>query len=172
MLTRDQKVQITEEFAKKAKDSQSILLVDFTGLKMSEIQSLRRELRKSGVEMKVIKKTLVQRILKGAGISDFNVFQYPASLAMVFSPEEGIIVSKNVYDFSKKSKTLKILGGFIGKNFIDAEMIVKLAKLPSREVLLGQLVYVLNSLPRTLVGVLQGNLRKLVIALDQISKTK
>ncbi|HOX21458.1 MAG TPA: 50S ribosomal protein L10 [Candidatus Paceibacterota bacterium] len=172
MLTRDQKVQITEEFAKKAKDSQSILLVDFTGLKMSEIQSLRRELRKSGVEMKVIKKTLVQRILKGAGISAFNVFQYPASLAMVFSPEEGIIVSKNVYDFSKKSKTLKILGGFIGKNFIDAEMIVKLAKLPSREVLLGQLVYVLNSLPRTLVGVLQGNLRKLVIALDQISKTK
>ncbi|MDP2856240.1 MAG: 50S ribosomal protein L10 [bacterium] len=172
MLTRDQKIKITEEFAKKAKDSQSILLVDFTGLKMSGMQSLRRDLRQSGVEMKVIKKTLVQRILKGAGVSDFNVFQYPASVAMVFSPEEGIIVSKNVYDFSKKSKTLKILGGFIGKNFIDAEMIVKLAKLPSRGVLLGQLAYVLNSLPRILVGVLHGNLRKLVIALDQISKTK
>jgi len=172
MLTRDQKIQITEEFAKKAKDSQSILLVDFTGLKMSEIQSLRRSLRKDGVEMKVIKKTLVQRILKGAGVSDFNIFQYPASVAMVFSPEEGIIVSKNIYDFSKRSKTLKILGGFIGKNFIDAEMIVKLAKLPSREVLLSQLVYVLNSLPRILVGVLHGNLRKLVIALDQIVKTK
>lgn len=172
MLTRDQKIQITEEFAKKAKDSQSILLVDFTGLKMSEMQSLRRGLRQSGVEMKVIKKSLVQRILKGAGVSDFNIFQYPASVAMVFSPEEGVIVSKNIYDFSKKSKTLKILGGFVAKNFIDAEMIVKLAKLPSREVLLGQLVYVLNSLPRTLVGVLHGNLRKLVIALDQISKTK
>lgn len=165
-------MQITEEFAKKAKDSRSILLVDFTGLKMSEMQSLRRSLRQSGVEMKVIKKTLVQRILKGAGISDFNVFQYPASIAMVFSPEEGVIVSKNIYDFSKKNKTLKILGGFVAKNFIDAEMIVKLAKLPSREVLLSQLVYVLNSLPRTLVGVLHGNLRKLVIALDQISKTK
>lgn len=172
MLTRDQKTKIIEEFSKKVKDSQSTLLVDFTGLKMSEMQSLRRNLRQSRVEMKVIKKTLVQRILKGAGVSDFNIFQYPASVAMVFSPEEGIIASKSVYDFSKKSKTLKILGGFIGKNFIDVEMIVKLAKLPSREVLLGQLVYVLNSLPRTLVGVLHGNLRKLVIALDQISKTK
>jgi len=172
MLTRDQKVKIAEEFSQKAKNSQAILLVDFTGLKMSEIQSLRRDLKQNGVEMKVIKKTLAQRVLKSAGIPDFNIFQFPASIAMVFSPEEGIIVSKNIYDFSKKSKTLKILGGFIGKDYVDVEMIVKLAKLPSREVLLGQLVYVLNSLPRTLVGVLHGNLRKLVIALDQIAKTK
>jgi large subunit ribosomal protein L10 len=170
MLTRQQKSKIIEEFTKKAKNSQSILLVDFTGLKVSEIQELRRILKKDGVEMKVIKKTLVQRVLDASGISKFNIFQFPASVALVFSPEEGTAISKNVYEFSKKAKTLKILGGFINKNFADAETIVKLAKLPSREVLLSQLVYVLNSLPRALVGVLHGNLRKLVVALDQIAK--
>lgn len=82
------------------------------------------------------------------------------------------MASKTVYKFSseKKEPQLKILGGFINKNFFSAERIIELAKLPSKEVLLSQLVYTLNSLPRTLVGVLNGNIQKLVIALDAIAK--
>lgn len=172
MLTRQQKEKIIEEFSKKTEKAKAVLLVDFSGLKVSETQNLRRLLKKDGIELKIIKKTLIQRILEAAGIKNFSVFQFPASVALVFSPEEGIVVSKNVYEFSKKAKTFKILGGFIDKNFVDAEIIIKLAKLPSREVLLSQLVYVLSSLPRALVGVLSGNLQKLVIALDAIAKTK
>jgi len=170
MLTRQQKSKTIEEFSKKGRNARAILMVDFTGLKVSEMKELRRSLIKEGIEIKVIKKTLIQRILKLAGAQNFNIFQFPGPIALIFSPEEGILASKNIYEFSKKSKTFKILGGFIDKNFVDAEMIVKLAKLPSREVLLSQLVYVLNSLPRALVGVLHGNLQKLVIALDRITK--
>lgn len=174
MLTREQKSQIIEDLTKKTKESQSVLMVDFTSLKVSEANTLRKSLRESGIEMKAVKKTLVQRILRNAGIKDFNVFQFPASIALVFSPEEGMLASKRVYDFSKtlKDRAFKILGGFMGGKFIDAEMVVTLAKLPSREVLLSQLLYVLNSMPRALVGVLQGNLRKLVFALDAIAKIK
>jgi large subunit ribosomal protein L10 len=174
MLTREQKSQIIEELTKKTKESQSVLMVDFTSLKVSEANTLRKSLRESNIEMKAVKKTLVQRILKNAGIQDFNVFQFPASIALIFSPEEGMIASKSVYDFSKKLKdrAFKILGGFMGGKFIDSEMVVTLAKLPSREVLLSQLLYVLNSMPRALVGVLQGNLRKLVFAVDAIAKAK
>jgi large subunit ribosomal protein L10 len=172
MLTRDQKVNLLDEFGKKAEKSRAILLVDFTGLKVGEVKELRRTLKGIGIEFKVLKKTLVQRILKVAGIVNFNIFQFPSSTALVLSPEEGLDASKAIYDFSKKNKTFKILGGFIDKSFISSEMIVNLAKLPSREVLLSQLVYVLNSLPRALVGVLNGNLLKLVIAIDQIAKKK
>ncbi len=174
MLTREQKSQIIEELTKKTKESQSVLMVDFTSLKVSEANTLRKSLRESNIEMKAVKKTLVQRILKNAGIKDFNVFQFPASIALIFSPEEGMIASKSVYDFSKKLKdrSFKILGGFMGGQFINSEMVVTLAKLPSREVLLSQLLYVLNSMPRALVGVLQGNLRKLVFAVDAIAKAK
>jgi len=172
MLTRQQKSKIIEEFSKKTKKAKAVLLVDFSGLKVFETQNLRRLLKKDSIELKIIKKTLIQRILEAAGIKKFSVFQFPASVALVFSPEEGIVVSKNIYEFSKKAKTFKILGGSIDKNFVDADFIVQLAKLPSREVLLSQLVYVLSSLPRALVGVLQGNLQKLVIALDAIAKTK
>jgi len=170
VLTRQQKEKIVEEFSKKTEKAKAVLLVDFGGLKVSKMQKLRRLLKKDGMELKITRKTLIQRILEAAGIKNFSVFQFPASVALVFSPEEGIVAAKNVYEFSKEAKTFKILGGFIGQNFIEAEMIVKLAKLPSREVLLSQLVFVLNSIPRALVGVLSGNLRKLVIALDAIAK--
>lgn len=174
MLTRAQKSQIIDELTEKTKASKSVLMVDFSGLKVSEANVLRKSLREAGIEMKAAKKTLVQRILKNAGINDFNVFQFPASIALIFSPEEGMVASKNVYEFSKKLKdrAFKILGGFMDGRFINAEMVVTLAKLPSREVLLSQLLYVLNSMPRALVGVLQGNLRKLVFALDAIAKAK
>jgi large subunit ribosomal protein L10 len=174
MLTRAQKSQIIDELTEKTKASKSVLMVDFSGLKVSEANELRKSLREAGIEMKAAKKTLVQRILKNAGINDFNVFQFPASIALIFSPEEGMVASKSVYEFSKKLKdrAFKILGGFMDGRFINAEMVVTLAKLPSREVLLSQLLYVLNSMPRALVGVLQGNLRKLVFALDAIAKTK
>lgn len=174
MLTRAQKSQIIDELTEKTKASKSVLMVDFSGLKVSEANELRKSLREAGIEMKAAKKTLVQRILKNAGINDFNVFQFPASIALIFSSEEGMVASKSVYEFSKKLKdrAFKILGGFMDGRFINAEMVVTLAKLPSREVLLSQLLYVLNSMPRALVGVLQGNLRKLVFALDAIAKTK
>ncbi len=146
-------------------------MVDFTGLKVADLRNLRRELKSNGMELKVVKKTLVQKMLSREGI-DFNVFTFPASIALVFSPEEGLMASKIVYRFSseKKEPKLKILGGFINKNFFSADNVVELAKLPSKEVLLSQLVYTLNSLPRTLVGVLNGNIQKLVIALDAIAK--
>lgn len=174
MLTREQKNNIISDLSEKTKNAQSVLLADFTGVNVAEMNALRRELRKSGVEIKSVKKTLAQRIISNAGIKSFNIFRFPASVAFIFSPEEGIAVSRGIHDFSKKtaSKSFSILGGFFSGDFASAETIIKLAKLPGREVLLGQLLYVLNSAPRSLVGVLQGNIRKLVFALDQISRSK
>jgi large subunit ribosomal protein L10 len=171
MLTKAQKSQILQELMEKIGKNPAVLMVDFTGLKVSDVEGLRRELKKNGIEMKITKKTLIQKMISHSNIP-FNVYKFPGSVALIFSPEEGIVASKIIYKFSseKKEPKLKILGGFINKVFYSADQIVELAKLPSKEVLLTQLVYTLNSLPRTLVGVLNGNIQKLVIALDAITK--
>ena len=171
MLTREQKEKILNELIEKIDNNPAVLLVNFTGLKVSDLRNLRKELKNSGIEFKVVKKTLVQKMLTKINIK-FDVFTFPSSVALIFSPEEGILASKIAYKFSseRKEPTLKILGGFINKRFFTAEEIINLAKIPSKEVLLSQLVYTLNSLPRTLVGVLNGNIQKLVIALDAITK--
>ncbi|HPD55275.1 MAG TPA: 50S ribosomal protein L10 [Candidatus Paceibacterota bacterium] len=171
MLTRAQKEKILNDLVDKINKNPAVLMVDFTGLKVSDLSNLRKELKNNEMELKVVKKTLVQKMLSHIGIN-FNIFTFPGSIALIFSPEEGLIASKTVYKFNseKKEPKLKILGGFINKNFFSVERIIELAKLPSKEVLLSQLVYTLNSLPRTLVGVLNGNIQKLVIALDAIAK--
>ena len=171
MLTREQKEKILNELIEKINSNPTALLVDFTGLKVFDIRNLRKELKNNNIEFKVVKKTLVQKMLTKSNIK-FDVFNFPSSIALIFSPEEGILASKIAYKFSaeKKEPTLKILGGFINKRFFSAEEIIDLAKIPSKEILLSQLVYTLNNLPRTLVGVLNGNIQKLVIALDAITK--
>ncbi len=173
MLTRSQKEKILNELMEKINNNPTVLMVDFTGLKVSDLVNLRKELKGNGIEFKVVKKTLVQKMLTKNNIN-FDVFTFPRSVALIFSPEEGILASKIAYKFSteRKEPTLKILGGFINKKFFNAEEIIDLAKIPSKEILLSQLVYTLNSLPRTLVGVLNGNIQKLVIALDAIAKNK
>ncbi len=173
MITKEQKIKIVSDITEKIKKSKAILMVDFTGLGVEESNSLRQEMKKEGIEMKVLKKTLTQRALISSGINNVDVYSFPASVAMIFSPEEGAIISKKAFDFSKKNKEkFEILGGIISNNFVTPEYIVSLAKLPSREVLLSQLLSVLNSLPQGLVAVLNGNISKLVVALDQISKSK
>jgi len=171
MLSREQKAKILKELTEKITKTPAVLMVDFTGLKVSDLEHLRRELKNNGIEMKVTKKTLIQKMFSNNNLN-FDVFSFPGSLALIFSPDEGIVASRITYKFSsqKKEPKLKILGGFINKSFFSAERIIELAKLPSKEVLLSQLVYILNSLPRTLVGVLKNNIQKLVIALDAIAK--
>jgi large subunit ribosomal protein L10 len=172
MLSKEQKREIVKQMTERIQKSDSILLADFTGLNVSDSNNLRKILRNSGIEMKVVKKTLIQRAMISSGILDFNVFQFPSSVALIFSPEEGPIASKEIHNFAKKNESLKILGGIVNNVFVDSDKIVSLAKIPSREILLSQLLSVFNSLPKALVGVLGGNLQKFVFALNQISKTK
>lgn len=171
MLSREKKSKIIEDLIKEIKESQAVLLVDFSGLKVAQDRELRKILKEVGIKMKIAKKTLIQRAFQQSGIK-FNIYQFPASVALVFSPEEGIVVSKKIYEFSKTNEALKILGGFLNNEFLSAEEIKELAKLPSREILLSQLIYLLDYLPRTLVGVLKNGFSKLAIALEAIAKKK
>lgn len=161
MLTKQNKIDLVKDITDRIKKSASVLLVDFTGLKVAEISNLRNTLRKQEIGTKVVKKTLIQRAMNESGIVGFDVSQFPSSIALIFSPEDGLIVSKEAYDFSKKQKNLKILGGILNSNFTPADEVIVLAKLPSREGLLGQLAGMLNNIPGSFV-----------IALDQIAKSR
>lgn len=104
MLTRAQKEKILNDLMDKINKNPAVLMVDFTGLKVADLRNLRRELKSNGMELKVVKKTLVQKMLSREGI-DFNVFTFPASIALVFSPEEGLMASKIVYRFSSEKRS-------------------------------------------------------------------
>jgi|WetSurMetagenome_2_1015567.scaffolds.fasta_scaffold155835_2 large subunit ribosomal protein L10 len=170
-LTRDQKQNIINDLESKIEKQKSIVFMDFTGIKVKELAKLREGLKEQGSEMKVAKKSLMEIALKNKGI-ELDSKKLDGEVATVFGYQDEIAPSKAVYQFSKENQKARILGGFLENKFFEMADIIKLAELPSKEQLLGSLLGTLSAPATNLVGVLSGNMRKLVFALSQIKEKK
>lgn len=135
----------------KIKEAKAVVFVDYKGITVNEDTELRRKAREAGIEYLVAKNRLFKIALKEAGIdADFDdVLEGTTSFALGF--EDGVAPSKLVYDFSKtvKDKFL-IKAGYVDGGRVETATIEALAKLPSREELLGQIAYGLLSPVRML----------------------
>jgi len=146
------------------------VFADYTGLTVAKMTELRRKLKEQNAEIKVVKKTLLDLVFKKQGWEKIEPKKMSGQLALVIGYEDEVAPSKVVYNFSKTSEHLKILGGILNNVFIDSETIVSLAKLPGRQELLARAVGSISAPLSGLVNVLQGNLRDLVYVLAQIKK--
>lgn len=171
MLNREQKEKIVKEFTEELKNAKGAVLSNFQGLPTKDIQELRATLRKENIRHKVIKLTLLKRILQKAGI-DTTLFNHQVPVAISFSAEDEIAPSRIVNTFAKKHENLKIVGGILDKQLIDAAQVKKLAVLPGKQELRGQLASVIASPLRGLAVVLAGNLRQLVYVLNAVKDKK
>jgi len=145
MLTKTQKKEYVKQGKELIKESQNLVFADFTGVSVEDIRRLKSELRKSGASFKVFKKRLLKLALKENKI-DFDPEQFAAQVGMVFTANELTSVASQIYKFSKelakKKKDFKVLGVYdiSAKSFLDPAQFTVIAKLPSREILLAQLV--------------------------------
>jgi large subunit ribosomal protein L10 len=155
MKTKEQKTESVERGVEDLKGSKTVLLVDFTGTSVNKLNNFRRTVRDAGGAFRVIKKRLLKFIFGKEGI-DFAPENFEGQTGVVFSPEELYETSSIVYKSIQGEKTFKILGGFdtAGKKFIESEEVIKLGQLPSREVLLSQLVGMVSAPIRMLAYVL------------------
>ena len=148
------------ELSNKIKESNLVLLVDYRGINVDEVTTLRNELRNTEAEYKVIKNNITKRALEAAGIEGLEE-KLEGPTAVIMSNEDYLEPSKAIYEFTKNNDYYKIKGGVIEGKVMTAEEIITLAKLPSREQLLSMLA-----------GALLGNISKLAIALDQVKMQK
>jgi len=157
MLTRKEKKQVIDKSAADLEKSRSLLFVDFSGAKTKEITELRRSLKKINARLDVIKKKLLRIAFERIG-KKFDPEVFESQAATIFSKEEiyGIAAA------AEKAKSVKILGGFDLKTdeFFDAEKAIFFGKLPSREILLGQLVGTIASPIRALLYILSERSKK------------
>jgi len=164
--SRTQKEQTVKDLVEAVKKAKMIVLADFKGLKVKQVTALRQELNKAQVECLVVKKTLMNRAFKDAGV-DFDAKSLPGNIIGVnLGFGEQIAPAKIVVTFNKAHEAMKILGGFLENKFIDATTVKVFATLPSREELLARVVGSIASPMRGLVTVLSGNLRGLVQVLN------
>lgn len=154
------KAQEVEAVAAKFKEAASAVVVDYRGLTVEEVTKLRSELREAGVEMKVIKNSILRRAAKEAGLEGMEeVFQGPTAVA--FSNEDVVAPAKIMANFAKEAEALEIKGGIIEGEVSSIEEINALASLPNREGLLSMLL-----------SVLQAPVRNVAYAVNAVAEAK
>lgn len=138
------KQAIVEDVTVKFTDAASVVIVDYRGLTADQVTELRKQLREAGVEMKVIKNSILSRAAEAANLPGLDdVFKGPTAVA--FSNEDVIAPAKIINDFAEKAEALEIKGGIIEGKVSSKEEIEALAKLPNREGLLSMLLSVLQA---------------------------
>lgn len=138
------KAEQVELIAEKMKAAASIVVVDSRGLTVEQDTNLRRSLRESDVEFKVIKNSILIRAAEKAGLEDLKeLFVGPSAVA--FSNEDVIAPAKVISDFAKDAEALEIKGGSVDGKFTSVEEINALAKLPNKEGTLSMLLSVLQA---------------------------
>jgi large subunit ribosomal protein L10 len=171
MQTKAQKKELVKDMVSRIKEAKSVVFADFKGVKVKDLTNLKKELRKEGVEFKVSKKTLINIAFREAGI-EVDTKKMEGQVAVSISSQDEVAPAKIINNFSKKNENLKILGGILEKKLMDIEQIKALAKLPSKEELLGKLVGTIQAPISGFVNVCAGNLRGLVQVLRGISESK
>ncbi|EGO9252121.1 50S ribosomal protein L10 [Enterococcus faecalis] len=138
------KETLVQAAAEKFESAASVVIVDYRGLTVEELTNLRKQLRDAGVEMKVIKNSILSRAAKKVGLDGLDeVFTGPTAVA--FSNDDVVAPAKIIDEFAKDAKALEIKGGVIEGKVSSVEQITALAKLPNREGLLSMLLSVLQA---------------------------
>jgi large subunit ribosomal protein L10 len=169
--TRLQKEDTVTKLNQKFTDASSVVFADFKGMTMSQLDILRKALRENSAEFSVTKNNLVKIALKNAKLeAKDDVFEGP--VATLFSFGDEITPIKALVKAIKDNQVGKVKGGILSGEFMDEYKVNKLASLPSKDELRGKTVGVLVAPLHGIVGVLQGNLRNLVYALEQVRVQK
>lgn len=138
------KETLVQAAVEKFESAASVVIVDYRGLTVEEVTNLRKQLRDAGVEMKVIKNSILSRAAKKVGLDGLDeVFTGPTAVA--FSNDDVVAPAKIIDEFAKDAKALEIKGGVIEGKVSSVEQITALAKLPNREGLLSMLLSVLQA---------------------------
>lgn len=133
-----------EEIAAKLRESSCTVVADYRGLNVKQVTELRKSLREAGIEFQVLKNSILRRATAGAQLSEMDsVLTGPTAIA--FSKEDAVAPAKILSEFAKKNEALKLKGGVVDGQFMDAAQIKAIADLPSREGLLSMLLSVLQA---------------------------
>ena len=166
------KQQHLENLVNYIKNSNGFLFTEYQGLKVEELNELRKNLRPFNSKYCVTKNTLMPIALKNAGI-EIPSDQIKGPLGLVFiNVSDPVTPTKKVIEFSKEHDKLKIKSGYLFGKFFTLKEVIEISKLPGRDVIIGQLVGLLKGQIFNLVSVLKANLYNLVSVLDQIKQRK
>jgi len=170
-MNRDEKAVAIAEIATHIDESEAIFAVDYRGITVAQVAELRTKLREADATFKVVKNSLTERAADQAGAEGLKDF-LAGPTALTFVRGDIAVAAKAVADYARTTQLLPFKGGLMGSEAIDSDQIRSLSRLPSREVLYGQLVGVVASPVSGLVRTLGALVGGLAVALGQVREKK
>jgi large subunit ribosomal protein L10 len=170
-MNRDQKAVAIQEIATEIQQSDAVFAVDYRGLSVPAAAELRGRLREADARFRIVKNTLTERAADQAGAEALKpLLQGPTALTFVRG--DAAAAAKAIADYSRATGLLPFKGGLMNGDTLDAAQIGAIARLPSRDVLYGQLVGMVASPLTGLVTSLSGLIGGLARQLSQVAEKK
>lgn len=170
-MNLEQKKKIVQDLNERFSKAAVVIVTDYKGLDVAAINDLRRRLRKEEVEYQVVKNSLMVRAAQETDVALIKeTFKGPSAVAMSYS--DPIAPAKVLTEFAKDHDVFAIKVGVMDGKIIELNEIKALSALPSREVLLGTFVSVLNNVPTGFVRTLAEIPRRLLNVLQAVKDQK
>ena len=170
-MNRDEKSAIVSELNDSFNRAKFTVVTDYCGLTVSELQELRIQLRSCDSEIRIVKNTLLKRAVTDTA-NDVLIEDFTGTTAIVMGYDDPVAPAKALAKFAEDHEKLQIRAAALEGEKLSSEAMIALSKLPSQEVLLGQFLSVLNSVPTGLVQVLSGVPRTFLYGLQAIKEQK
>jgi large subunit ribosomal protein L10 len=161
-MRRDQKEQVVEELTARLKAADTLLVADYRGLTMPQIDELRTRLLESGARFTVVKNTLTRRAAEAAGTEALlTLLDGPSAIAFLEADGDMLAAAKALADSARETNVLEIRGGILQGRTVTAAEVETLAKLPPEDVLRGQVLGAIVAPLTALAGLLNAPLQNL-----------
>ncbi len=159
-ISKEKKKEISQKLKDIFSNSQSVVFVNFHNLKVNDANRVRSHLKENGIQYFVTKKTLIKRVLGDFGF-DGEIPELSGEIALAYG-DDLIAPAREIYSFRKElENSVSIVGGIFDKKYIGQEEMLSVASIPSKPVLYGQFVNLINS-----------PIQQFVSALGQIAEKK
>jgi large subunit ribosomal protein L10 len=166
-MKRDQKEQVVEELTQRLKAAETLLVADYRGLTMPQIDELRTKLLESGARFTVVKNTLTRRAAEAAGADALlALLDGPSAIAFLEADGDMVAAAKALADSARETRVLEIRGGIMQGRAVTAAEVESLATLPPADVLRGQVLGAIVAPLTALAGLLNAPLQNLVGLID------
>ena len=169
MMNKEQKNKYITEMTANFENNEAVLVTHYQGLTVKQLDELRKQMRKQGIQFKITKNRITKLALEKTKCKDLaNLFTGPTAVAL---SKDAISTAKILTKFSKENNNLKILGGIMGKEILDVAAVANVATLPTLDEARAKIIGILRSPAQKIVSILLAPASKIaILALEKSKK--
>lgn len=168
-MNRAEKQDAIREMQEVIRDNAAFYLVDFKGLKVKDISTLRDKVRETSGKLRVVKNTLLKKASEGTQLTGASTWM-EGPTALAWATADPVPLAKVLVDFAKDNPNLKVKGGVVDGQAVDAEAVTALSRLPGLDGVRAQLIGLLQAPAQKLVTILQTPARNVAVCLSERGK--